>query len=34
MATLDRRIANVTGLFEGNSEHYQYAASLPRPCRP
>jgi prolyl 4-hydroxylase len=23
VATLDRRIANVTGLFEGNSEHYQ-----------
>jgi prolyl 4-hydroxylase len=23
VAELDRRIANVTGLFEGNSEHYQ-----------
>lgn len=28
VATVDARIANLTGLFAGNSEHYQYAGRV------
>jgi hypothetical protein len=28
VTTVDARIANLTGLFAGNSEHYQYAACV------